>query len=170
MSMVGIGVIEMVIMLGFGGGFGLPLGVPPAPEDPMMARVAPEECIFYTTWSAMAEPDASSENQTEQLLAEPEVRHLIRSVEKTVLAAIEKETSRQGPEAATAAKDATRWVKTLLTHSAAVYVGSVSIGAAGPVVDAGALVNVGDDADQLQEALNKYVQMLPPGLAPIPFN
>jgi len=165
MSMVGIGVMEMVIMLGFGGGMGLPVGIPPAPEDPTMARVAPEECIFYTTWSAMAEPDANSENQTEQLLAEPEVQHLIGTIEKTVLAVIEKETARQGPQAAAAARDAARWVKTVLTHSAAIYVGSVSMGAAGPVVDAGALVNVGDDADQLQEDLAKYLQMLPPGLA-----
>jgi len=35
--------------------------------------VAPDECLFYTTWSATAAPTSASENQTEQLLAEPEV-------------------------------------------------------------------------------------------------
>jgi hypothetical protein len=27
-------------------GFGLPLGVPPEPEDPLLANVAPAECLF----------------------------------------------------------------------------------------------------------------------------
>ena len=57
-----------------GGLAGIPLGVPPAEPDPAMARIAPEECIFYLTWSGMAEASPDSPNHTERLMAEPEVQ------------------------------------------------------------------------------------------------
>ena len=38
----------------FGGGWTLPLGLPPAPEDPAVARMAPEKCLFYASWAGMA--------------------------------------------------------------------------------------------------------------------
>ena len=43
-----------IFFLTLGSGMGVPLGIPPAPDDPVMARFAPEECVFYTTWSASA--------------------------------------------------------------------------------------------------------------------
>ena len=60
---------ELVVLLSlfFSGGFGIPLGVPPEPIDPLLARVAPDECVFYTAWAEMADPDPESPNQTEQL-------------------------------------------------------------------------------------------------------
>ena len=53
------GIMDLIVLLGIGGG-GVPLGIPPAPENPMMARVAPEQCLFYQTWSGMATPDAAT--------------------------------------------------------------------------------------------------------------
>ena len=40
-----------------GSGFVLPLGLPPGPEDPAVANVAPQECLFYMGWASMAKPD-----------------------------------------------------------------------------------------------------------------
>src|SRR3954452_20386031 len=37
---------------------GLPVATPPAKEDPLMARVAPADCIAYAAWAARAEPSA----------------------------------------------------------------------------------------------------------------
>ena len=42
----GIGVMELLILLGLGSGTGIPLGVPPGPEDPMLAQIAPENCLL----------------------------------------------------------------------------------------------------------------------------
>ena len=71
--------IGLILLLG---GFGLPVGVPPLPEDPMMANIAPEECVAYVSSAGMATPDAKSGNQTEQLLAEPEVRQMAAEIER----------------------------------------------------------------------------------------
>jgi len=78
MMMAGPIELLLIVLLG-GGGIGLPVGVPLAPEDPLLAKVAPEECLFYTSWAGVSEPDPNSPNQTEQLLAElggqgPELR------------------------------------------------------------------------------------------------
>jgi hypothetical protein len=54
----------LTMVLGLGGGIGLPLGIPPSPEDPQMAQMAPEECLFYVSWAGMATPDVKSTNQT----------------------------------------------------------------------------------------------------------
>src|SRR5471030_278564 len=82
-------------------GFGLPLGTPPLPEDPMMARIAPQECLFYMSSSGMATPDAKSANQTEQLLAEPEVRHMAAEIERAIKTGLDRalkmQNAPQGP-------------------------------------------------------------------------
>jgi hypothetical protein len=66
------------------GGVGLPFGVPPTPDDPVMGRVAPEQCLFYLSWAGTASPDPKSPNQTEQLLAEPEVQNLLQQLGKAL--------------------------------------------------------------------------------------
>src|SRR5207249_7549844 len=68
-------------------GTGLPLGIPPEKEDAIMSHVAPEECILYASWTASAKPSASSANQTEQLLAEPEIQAFVAAVQRNVLSA-----------------------------------------------------------------------------------
>src|SRR5947208_15667579 len=67
-----------LLLLLFGGAFsGLPLGIPPGEFDPVMARVAPQECLFYVGWSGTAEPSAKSANRTEQLVADPGVQPFV---------------------------------------------------------------------------------------------
>ncbi len=61
---------------------GLPVGVPPAPEDPRMARVAPDDCLFYTTWSGTAKADSDQANHTERLFAEPQLHRFVSCVLK----------------------------------------------------------------------------------------
>jgi hypothetical protein len=157
------GIWELIVMLGLGGGFGLPLGIPPAAEDLLMANVAPEECLFYTTWAGAAKPDPGSSNQTEQLLAEPQVQHLFAEVERRLKAGLQQATTRGGPAQAAMAEDAVRWGRKLLTSPTAIFVSSVAVTPAGPDVRGGALVRVGEDAAQLQTSLEKYQRMLPPG-------
>ena len=157
------GIAELIIILGLGGGFGLPLGIPPAPEDPLMAKVAPEQCLFYTTWAGVAEPDPGSNNQTEQLLAEPEVRQLFAEIERRLKTGLQQLATRQRPQQAAMAEDAVRWAKKLLTSPTAIFLSSAKVTPNGPEVQGGALVRVGkEDGPQLKAALEKYLQMLLP--------
>ena len=93
------GVGRLLLLLGLSSGIGLPLGMPPLPEDPVWPRSRPEQCLFYAGWAGMAAPDPKSSNQTEQLLAEPEVQRLVAEAERLIKAAINKAASGKGPEA-----------------------------------------------------------------------
>jgi type II secretion system protein G len=68
----------------FASGFVLPMGLPPGPEDPVVANVAPQECLFYMGWASMATPDPKSPNQLEQLFAEPEFKQLLSEVDRLI--------------------------------------------------------------------------------------
>ena len=54
----------------FGGSMGIPMGMPPGPEDPMMAKFAPQECSFYASWSGVAKTDPKA-NPSEKWMAQP---------------------------------------------------------------------------------------------------
>ncbi len=150
----------IVMLYSFFGGFGLPLGIPPAAEDPLMYRVAPEECLFYATWSGIATPDAQSANQTEQLLAEPEVQQFVAGIEQQIRKAILATAEREGEQAVPIAKDVTEWVKRLITHPTALFVSDVKINPGGPPeIRGGALTRLGDDAAQIEARLVQYQTM-----------
>lgn len=156
MQAVGYGFGKLFAILALSSGMGLPLGIPPAPEDPLMAKVAPGECLFYMTWSGAAVPDPDNSNQTEKLLAEPEVQHLIGQIERLVKSALREAAGRHGPEAKAAADDAVKWAKTLLTHPAAVFVSSAKVTPAGLDIRAGAVFCAGKDAPQLKASLRRH--------------
>jgi len=151
----------LVLLLG---GFGLPVGVPPLPEDPMMANIAPEECVAYMSSAGMATPDAKSGNQTEQLLAEPEVRQMGVEIERAVRAGL-KHTLRRGslPPGVTS-DDLSDAAKLLLTRPLAVYVSSVQMQPGGPVVHGGIAVNCGDKAARLRVIVEQLAKTVPPQL------
>lgn len=69
---------------------GLPLGMPPAAEDPLLSAVAPESCFLYVSWAGVAAPRPESPNRTERLLAEPDVQRLVDELQKRLKAALKR--------------------------------------------------------------------------------
>ncbi len=65
---------------------GLPFGIPPAPDDAVIAHVAPSQCLFYVNWAGTASPNAASSSETEKMLAEPEVQEFISGIRKVLVA------------------------------------------------------------------------------------
>jgi hypothetical protein len=101
------------------------LGLPPAPEDSRVTHVAPDECLAYFSWAGVAVPDAKSANQTEQLLAEPELRDFFALIERAVRQGLSKAAQSESPEAVPAIQAVADLVKVVLTHPAAIYLGSI---------------------------------------------
>lgn len=65
-----MGLTFYLALIFFGGSMGIPMGMPPGPEDPLMANVAPEECAFYASWSGVAKTDPKA-NPTEKWMSQP---------------------------------------------------------------------------------------------------
>jgi hypothetical protein len=180
----------LFVMLSYAGFFGLPLGLPPEPEDRTVAAVAPEKCLFYTSWTAIAKPDPKSANQTEQLLAEPDVRQFVGHAGQWIkTAVIEGAKKQMPPQDLPKVNDVYYLVRTALSHSAAFFVGDVSFKAGSPKahvgtpvkgdgdvvvttgtcpvasIHAGAIVQLGGEAEKVKQVLDRFQKMLPGPMA-----
>lgn len=144
----------------FGGGIGLPLGIPPAAEDSVVARVAPNECLFYMTWSGMSAPDPQSRNQTEQLLAEKEVRQSLSLLEEQIVAGV-RAASADDPQAASMVDDIRTVAKAVLTRPAAIFISKIQPPKNSPPdAHGGAIVNLGPQAPEIAKALGRIESQL----------
>jgi hypothetical protein len=162
MAAVGPSELLILVALFFSGGFGLPVGVPPEKADPMLARVAPEDCLFYGAWAGSVAPDPASPNHTEQLLAEPEVKQFVSAVTEQLHAVLERAGSGRDPKAQLLADVGPQLLTTLLSRPAAVFVRDVSVRPDGSQIDAGLLVNAGEDVDEVRKALERLQNELAP--------
>lgn len=86
MVLSGLSAVAIVMAALFGGGFfGLPVSVPPLPADPVIERSATEHCLLHASLRGLAEPDGSSTNRTERLLADEEVQAFLRDLLQEVV-------------------------------------------------------------------------------------
>jgi len=152
--------LSLAITFGLGG---VPLGVPPLEEDPLLARVAPEDCLWHWMSAGMAQPDPESGNHTEQLLAEPEIRALARVLEERLLELARRES---GVADAQMTDDVSLLIKTLLTRPAAMFVQEVTAGPQGPGGKGALVVNLGDDREKIEKSLLRLEAKLLRGAAP----
>jgi hypothetical protein len=155
------GVAWIWLLLLGGGGLPIPLSLPPLPEDPVMASVAPEDCLWYLTWSGSAKPDASSKNQTEALMAEEEIQRFGAELERRIVSAIREHA--QGPEAI-AAQEVPKLLKIALTRPAAAFVSDFKfqIPPNGPPnIHGGLIINLGDQTDDAKASLERLAALLP---------
>ena len=133
-----------IFALTLGSGMGIPLGIPPAPDDPVMARLAPEPCAFYTTWSASATASPASKNQAEQMLAEPEVRQFVEHLEKWIRHSIKQSGSdHDASNLSDATIDA---ILLILRHQTTLFVSDLKIKDKKVSVKGGMVVALGADA------------------------
>jgi hypothetical protein len=152
--MLGIYGITAVLALSTGI---VPLGIPPLPEMQLTSKIAPADCLFYFSSSGMAEPDAGSANQAEQLLAEPEVKRFAGEIEQLIRNALDKNRGRGGPPLTT--EEIVRLMKIPLTQPLAVYLTNVKITdpRQPPDVQAGAIIHLGDQADFVRSLLDRMI-------------
>jgi hypothetical protein len=155
------GVAWIWLLLLGGGGLPIPLSLPPLPEDPVMASVAPEECLWYLTWSGCAKADPASKNKTEQLLAEEEIQRFGTELERRVVAAIREHA--RGPEAI-AAHEVPKLIKVALTRPAAAFIADLKFRAptnGPPDIHGGLIINLGDETDEVKASLGRLSALLP---------
>jgi hypothetical protein len=168
----------ILVFLLYFAGKGLPLGTPPGPEDPAIARMAPERCLFYMSWAGAAEPDPKSRNQTEQLLAEPEVRQLMRSLEPWARSALghgrasytavpraqsPEPKARSAEETVSADEQAAidlgiDFLREFLTRPTAIFVEDVKFADGKPAGSGGIVVSLRAGAEKLKAAAEKVLK------------
>ena len=154
----------IVILSAVTGGFGVSLGVPPLAESPTLAKIAPEQCLFYLSSAGVATPDLKSANQTEQLLAEPEVQKLSGELEKLMKANWGKTIGQDVPLPGLPTEELMDLFRLVLTKPLAVYVASVEMGPPRFSLRAGLAVKFDDDIDKVKAKLAELTKALPPAM------
>jgi len=153
--------LELILLMLLGGGFGMPSGVPPTEEDPLAAKVAPAECIFYASWAGTGTPDATSGNQTEQLLAEPEIQEFLEKGRGRFLDAIGQSAP---PDAQETLKDVSQLLELIQGKPGAFFLSDLQFdGNSPPIVKGGGLLRVDDDAAAMQVVLTRLQGRVPEG-------
>jgi len=150
-SGIGIALVAMFF------GLGLPLGMPPEKENPVMGYAAPSDCLVYATWAGMAAPNAASSNQTEQLLAEPEVKAFAAALERAINSAVASAPRGGGDDAERAArlaKSAPLWARTMITRPAAMFLTKLVPQGNNLAIEGGLILQADAAADPLHAALS----------------
>ena len=133
--------------------FQLPVGLPPAPPDARLTAVAPDDCLAYVSWAATAAADKNSKNHTEMLLAEPEVRDMVATIEKEIIAAIRREAGNR-PEEQLLAGELPGLVKMTLTHATTIYLTKLApVPNGGVELDGAIVINAADQAAKAKDSL-----------------
>lgn len=152
--MFGIGGAEMGVMLMFFAGFGLPLGLPPEAENPTLAYVAPEQPLLYASWAGMAEPKPGSNNQTEQLLAEPDVREFAAQLERGIGLLVSSQAG-PGERGDTIRRAVPLILQTVMTRGTAAFITKLQPQGETLEVEGGALLHAGENAAAVADGILK---------------
>jgi len=96
---VGVGGLELLFMLLFGGGLmgGGALGMPPGEFDHELIKAASPECLIYCDWAARGEGTVGGEG-VEGFAADPEVKDFVERLYGSLTQRIRDEASSGGPE------------------------------------------------------------------------
>ncbi len=149
--------IEFLVFLvfGLGGSVGAPLGLPPGPEDPLMAAIAPEQCLVYSMWAGSVAP-RSDGSVTERWMAQPEI---VAAWAKLQQAYVDYSLSMADAEDRTAIRAAAEIARHLMTSSVAFYISEAPLTESGPLekIVGGVVADFGDQASALHTQVESLV-------------
>jgi hypothetical protein len=139
------------------------VNVPPQPEMTLLAKIAPEECLFYTNFTGLTAPNAKSENQVEQLFAEESVQDLVVQLEETYTATLSERLEKEHVQSPTA-EEFVAMAKMALAHPAAAYISTIKITAEGmSIVRGGLAIKLGDAVHDLEPGIKRFLNQVWPG-------
>ncbi len=160
--MFGIGPTELVAFLFFalssGGLLGLPLSTPPLPPDPVIERTAPDVCLVHVETAGVAAAVEQSDNLTERMLADPEMREFLADV-SAALMGLARQSAAAPPELTDAAATI---VGAALTRPLAVTIERFEPPREGrpPLISATLMLRTGDRQARLERAVASVVRQL----------
>ena len=146
--------IFLVFLLLLGGQTGIPLGMPPGPEDPLMYQVAPEDYLIFTNWASSVKPDPAA-NPTERWMGQTEITESYAKLKTAIL-----ESNASGSDVDQAESLTLQLLDRCLSNACAVYISKVNPARFPDELQGGALLTLGDDAADLEKKLRGFFEQL----------
>jgi hypothetical protein len=166
--MIALGMAEIVVAAWlFGGGLfggsllGLPVSVPPLPPDPLIERSAPAECLVHVMNRGTATPSSTSENLTERIVGNDDVRAFLEELASAATGAVTNAPS-VPDDAKAAAGHAITLLAALASKPLSFTIATVSLDpAAGPpTVESAVVVQCGEQVESIRESIGAIVAMV----------
>jgi len=155
----------LLLILLSGGGLGIPNGMPPAAENPVMHRIAPDDCLAYYSWAPAGSPKAANGNHTEALIADPEIQASINAIAEVIEKQFRRLSLSGDPAAVAFAEIGPGMIQSALTRAGAIYVRDIakSPDDSDPMIRAGMLLHVGKDATAIRKGFEALQSNAPEG-------
>lgn len=144
--------LATLILFLLGGQAGVPLGLPPGPEDPAMYQFAPEQCVAYSSWASTVAADPEG-NATERWMATPAIQ---ASYEKLKDAVREMAVSGSAENKAFG-EMAFRLAEKCLNSACGFYLGEIEPVESSFRFHLGVLVNMGEEASQINDEITSLL-------------
>jgi len=155
--------LEMVALLLVGGRILGTGEVTPLPEDPVVAQIAPPECLIYSSWTGntSASPDATS--STEQLFSNPKFRAFVERAGHLLHETISKSAGSQANRELQI-EAAFQFFQHLHARPGAWYISEIKArGNQFPKISGGLMLRVEDDeVDPIVEIIESLLKQIPP--------
>ncbi len=165
--MLGFGFSEIIIFFAFfGHSFGVPVGVPPEADVPLISAVAPDQCLFYAAWNGTGAPDPNA-NVTERWMARDKILAAATRIREKVLKSFRIQADFEGPHDEMLVRLANEIFDHALFRSTAAFVADASDPAelsGGIVIDVDMAI-----ASKLKEEFAALQKLLPPEWQPREF-
>ncbi len=158
MAPTGIAALSLPFLLMFGPLAVAPLSGPPLPLDPALSAIAPPECLLYASSAGVAEPDANSTNQTEQLYAEPEVLYFSEELQKQLLDVLNRGAGRNR-EKKVLALEIPKLVRAFFHRPWAAFVEDVQLAEDGFEMQAGFVLNAGSQRAEVEASIKQLTAL-----------
>ena len=144
---LGAGLTELILLVAMTSGVGIPLGIPPGQEDPFLSQSAPDNGLYYGMWVESQEPQATSDNPLEQLLAEPELRQFVTNAVREAEALLRRSAAKDSPQTEGLVDLGISLSQRALKGPGMMFVNKFELTETGPRIEAGLVLGVDDDQD-----------------------
>jgi len=162
MAAVSVSSFGLILLLFVGGGFIGSSDVVPLPEDPVVAQVAPEKCLFYASWTGKKKASPEATSSTEQLFSDPNFLDYLKHVHEQFQNALSQGVGSQGISKQHL-DGALCFLKHLHSHAGSVYISEINTNwNRPPEISSGLVLRVDDvDRDAFMENLQLFLKLLP---------
>ena len=122
---------------------------------------APDRCLYYTTWSGMADADATSSNTTERLMGERELRQFSDGT-RTAALNMFRNAAQDDPESALLTEIFVLFANVVAVRPTAIFLTDLEMQKDGLVVQGAVVTNLGDAEEVAQTAIARFRTIILP--------
>ena len=154
--------ILVVVLTVVSGGLGIPLGMPPGPEDPMLGRFADNDAQIHFAWTGLGEN--TGDDPTSKWMAKPKIQAAVTKLKKGLAEHLDnkadaKVTYRRGSRSLLQ-RVLMKTAEVSIYNGASVYATDVEFGQQVPVFKAAMLIPLGDRKIELEQLVTELRGLL----------